>query len=95
LNTRLIGSVAGNGAQDMGLGTGSAGAPLTLLVLCIVALVVSGLDPFDRITWLLEVAPVIIGLPILVLTHRSPVKTSSGGVGVVRIVAGLASARGQ
>jgi putative membrane protein len=34
------------------------------------ALVVSGIEPYERGTWLLEVAPVLIALPILVTTHR-------------------------
>jgi putative membrane protein len=34
------------------------------------ALVVSGIQPFDRATWWLEVAPALIALPILVATHR-------------------------
>jgi putative membrane protein len=34
------------------------------------ALVVSGVKPYDRATWWLEVAPVLIGLPILVATHQ-------------------------
>lgn len=33
-------------------------------------LVVSGFTPFDRATWLLEVLPVIIVLPLLGLTYR-------------------------
>ncbi len=33
-------------------------------------LAVSGLRPFDRPTWLLEVAPVLIVLPLLVATYR-------------------------
>jgi len=41
---------------------------LGLLVLA--ALALSGIAPFDRGTWLLEVAPVIIVLPILALTYR-------------------------
>ncbi len=44
--------------------------PLVLLVLALAALVVSGLGPKDRFTWLLEVAPVLIGAPILVATAR-------------------------
>jgi putative membrane protein len=32
--------------------------------------VVSGIAPYDRGTWLLEVAPVLIAAPILVATHR-------------------------
>jgi putative membrane protein len=34
------------------------------------ALVASGLWPRDRATWLMEVAPILIALPILVATHR-------------------------
>lgn len=34
------------------------------------ALVVSGVKPYDRATWWLEVAPVLIALPILVATHQ-------------------------
>ncbi len=35
-----------------------------------VTLVASGIAPYDRGTWLLEVGPVIIAAPILVATHR-------------------------
>ncbi|MEM7610445.1 MAG: DUF2238 domain-containing protein [Pseudomonadota bacterium] len=38
-------------------------------VFCIV-LVWSAIDPFDRITWALEVAPAVIGLVVLVATRR-------------------------
>jgi len=34
------------------------------------ALVVSGLQPYDRATWLMEVAPVLIALPLLAATYR-------------------------
>ncbi len=34
------------------------------------ALIVSGLDPYDRATWLMEVAPVLMAAPILLATHR-------------------------
>ncbi len=40
----------------------------TLVVL--VALVVSGIDPYDRMTWVLEVAPAAIALPILWVTRE-------------------------
>jgi putative membrane protein len=33
-------------------------------------LVLSGIRPHDRFTWLLEVAPILIGVPILAGTHR-------------------------
>lgn len=35
------------------------------------ALVVSGLAPYDRATWLMEVAPVLIALPLLFATRRT------------------------
>jgi putative membrane protein len=35
-----------------------------------VLLVVSGLQPYDRYTWLLEVAPILVAVPILVATRR-------------------------
>ena len=44
--------------------------PLVLLVLALVALVVSGIGPKDRFTWFLEVAPILIGVPILLATAR-------------------------
>jgi putative membrane protein len=44
--------------------------PLALLALAIVALAVSGIGPKDRFTWFLEVAPVLVGAPILVATAR-------------------------
>ncbi len=48
----------------------SATEPLLLLGATALALVASGIEPYDRITWLLEVAPVLIGAPILVATYR-------------------------
>lgn len=43
---------------------------LTLLALTLVALVVSGIDPVDQPTWLLEALPVIVVVPVLASTHR-------------------------
>ena len=44
-----------------------------LLGIVLVALVISGLEPADRATWILEVAPVLIGVPLLVaLWRRAP-----------------------
>jgi len=43
-------------------------AALGLIVL--LALILSGIHPYDRATWLLEVSPVLIGAPILLLTYR-------------------------
>ncbi len=44
--------------------------PLALLAVGAVALVVSGVAPRDRLTWVLEVAPILIAAPILVATAR-------------------------
>ncbi|GGY13710.1 DUF2238 domain-containing protein [Paludibacterium paludis] len=40
------------------------------LFLLIALLAVSGYQPYDQTTWLLEVMPVLIGIPLLVLTYR-------------------------
>jgi putative membrane protein len=45
--------------------------PAALLAVVAVALVVSGIRPYDRLTWFLEVLPVLIAAPLLVATHRS------------------------
>jgi len=42
-----------------------------LLIVTLVAMAVSGLQPYDRVTWAMEVAPVMIALPILVATRRN------------------------
>ena len=44
--------------------------PLLLLALAALALAVSAIGPTDRLTWFLEVLPVLIGAPILVATYR-------------------------
>lgn len=44
--------------------------PLALGTLVLLALAVSGIAPYDRATWLLEVAPVLIALPVLAATWR-------------------------
>jgi putative membrane protein len=44
-----------------------------LTILCIVAvvlLVATAINPYDRTTWFMEVAPVMIVAPLLVLTYR-------------------------
>jgi putative membrane protein len=42
-----------------------------LLSVVVLALVASGLRPYDRLTWFLEVLPVLIAAPLLIATHRS------------------------
>jgi len=44
--------------------------PLLLLAVVAGALVVSAIGPTDRLTWWLEVAPVLIAAPVLMLTAR-------------------------
>jgi putative membrane protein len=44
--------------------------PLFLLAAVIAVLVWSGILPRDRGTWLMEIAPVLVAVPILVGTHR-------------------------
>ncbi len=41
-----------------------------LLLLVLAVLVWSGIAPHDRFTWFLEVAPVLIGLPVVILTAK-------------------------
>ena len=43
----------------------------TLAAIVVAALIASGVAPFDRATWLMEVAPVLIALPLLVATRKS------------------------
>src|SRR5512134_1750325 len=49
---------------------------LALLAATIIALVVSGWRPYDRLTWLMEVLPVLVALPLLIVTRdRYPLTT--------------------
>jgi len=48
-------------------------ADRTLTVICAVwglALLASGIAPYDRVTWVMEVAPVLIAAPILIATRN-------------------------
>lgn len=56
-------------STQMPMGT-SGREPCALLALALAGLALSGFAPADRLTWLLEVAPILIGAPILVLTWR-------------------------
>lgn len=44
--------------------------PLVLLIVGAVLLVLSGIGPRDRTTWLLEVGPILIAVPLLLATAR-------------------------
>ena len=41
-----------------------------LAALLAILLLISGLRPFDRATWIMEVAPILIALPVLWYTYR-------------------------
>ncbi|MEJ1159778.1 DUF2238 domain-containing protein [Prosthecomicrobium sp. N25] len=56
-------AAAGGGAMGRAEGTVLAAGVLA-------ALVVSGIGPYDRLTWVLEVIWVLVGLPLAVLTRR-------------------------
>jgi putative membrane protein len=43
----------------------------TVTVIWLAALIASGISPNDRLTWWLEVAPVLIALPLLLATRRA------------------------
>lgn len=48
-------------------------SPFHLILLAVVCAVLawSGIAPYDRVTWWLEVAPVLVALPLLAATYRS------------------------
>ena len=46
------------------------GEAVALLAIVAVALIASGIRPYDRTTWWLEVAPVLIAVPVLLATGR-------------------------
>jgi putative membrane protein len=47
--------------------------PAVLLVLGILALAASAVNAYDRVTWILEVFPILLGVPLLIATrHRFP-----------------------
>jgi putative membrane protein len=45
--------------------------PAALLAIVLAGLVVSGIGPADRLTWFLEIAPIVIAVPLLIATSRS------------------------
>ncbi|HTG33953.1 MAG TPA: DUF2238 domain-containing protein [Thermoanaerobaculia bacterium] len=47
--------------------------PAVLLVLGALALAASAVNAYDRVTWILEVFPILLGVPLLIATrHRFP-----------------------
>jgi putative membrane protein len=53
-----------------GFPRGAAREPLILLAVLLAALTVSGIAPKDRWTWVLEEAPVFLGVPVLIATFQ-------------------------
>ncbi len=45
--------------------------PLFLLAVTSAMLILSGVAPRDRLTWVLEVTPILIAFPILAATYRT------------------------
>jgi len=43
----------------------------SLATIVIVALIASGIAPYERLTWFMEVAPVLIALPLMIATRRN------------------------
>ena len=44
--------------------------PLTVAFLVLLSLLLSGIAPYDRLTWMMETLPVMIALPLLIKTYR-------------------------
>ncbi|MCB5206270.1 DUF2238 domain-containing protein [Methylovorus mays] len=44
--------------------------PLAVAFIVLLSLLVSGITPYDRLTWLMETLPVMIALPLLIKTYR-------------------------
>lgn len=45
------------------------GEAIALLAIIMAALVISGINPYDRLTWLLEVLPILIGIPLILALY--------------------------
>lgn len=44
---------------------------LAMLFVLAICLIISGIHPFDRTTWILEIFPIVIALPILFATYNN------------------------
>jgi putative membrane protein len=49
---------------------GKNALPAALLALDVIALTASGIEPKDRLTWWMEVAPFLLAAPLLIATYR-------------------------
>src|SRR5262249_2306923 len=63
------GTTSGSGCGSR-IGDALSSEPLVLFGIGVVLLFLSGLRPFDRLTWALEVAPILIAVPVLFGTSR-------------------------
>jgi len=43
---------------------------VTLLGSLLILLSISGINPYDRVTWVLEIFPILIAVPLLIITYR-------------------------
>ncbi len=43
---------------------------ISAVVILVGLLIISGLEPYDRITWLMEVIPVLIAIPVLFVSFK-------------------------
>jgi hypothetical protein len=66
---RPISSTVESGGRSTA-GNRSRSETLVLLAVALGLLVVSGVHPKDRFTWVLEVAPIFVAVPVLVATRR-------------------------
>jgi putative membrane protein len=58
-------------ARQQSASPGAAlGLPVVLFCSVALVLVWSGIEPYDRLTWVLEVTPVLIAMPLLAFTAR-------------------------
>lgn len=56
--------------MDMDMRRNPLELPIVLLAVVVVVLIWSGTEPYDRLTWVLEVVPVLIAVPLLAWTAR-------------------------
>ena len=63
-----------------------------IAIVVLAALAVSGIQPYDRVTWVLEVAPVVVALPVLYVTRArfplTPLLLAVIGVHCLVLIAG-------
>lgn len=43
---------------------------LIMLIIGLIYLALTGVAPYDRLTWFMEIVPILIGLPILIISYK-------------------------